>query len=94
MVRPAWLGPTVIADDKSGLLVDAVALYWGIRRLLFDHTSNKRAVSSLHRMVEDSWKRRKDAGLVDTIEASKSGKLLFNGKPTSLAALQRRIRAR
>jgi hypothetical protein len=61
MVRPNWLGPTVTADGKVGLLVDAVALYWGVRRLLFDHTSNQRAVGSLHRMIEDSWKRRKAA---------------------------------
>jgi hypothetical protein len=94
MVRPDWLGPTVIADGKVGLLVDAVALYWGVRRLLFDHTSDQRAVSSLHRMIEDSWKRRKAAGLVDTIEARESGELLFNGKPMSLAALKRRIRPR
>jgi hypothetical protein len=43
-------------------------------------------------MIEDSWKRRKAAGLVDTIEARESWDLLFNGKPTSLAALKRRMR--
>ena len=75
-------------------MVDAVALYWGVRRLLFDHTSNQRAVGSLHKMIEDSWKRRKAAGLVDTIEARRSGELLFNGKPTSLSALKRRNRPR
>ena len=53
-VRPTWLGPTVGADGKIGLLVDAVALYWGVRRLVFDHTSNRRAVSSLDKMIEDS----------------------------------------
>ena len=94
MVRPGWLGSTVIVDGNVGLLVDAVALYWGVRRLLFDHTSNQRAVSSLHQMIDDSWKRRKAAGLVDTIEARESGELLFNGKPTSLPALKRRMRAR
>jgi hypothetical protein len=82
----------VIADGKVGLLVDAVALYWGVRRLVFDHTSNQRAVSSQHQMIEDSWKRRKAAGLVDTIEGRESGELLFNGKPTPLAALKRRMR--
>lgn len=92
--RPSWVGPTVVADGKVGLLVDAVALYWGVRRLVFDHTSNKRSVSSLHRMIEDSWKRRKAAGLVDTIEARESGELLFNGKPVSPSALSRRMRSR
>lgn len=76
VVRPSWVGPTVIADGKAGLLVDAVALYWGVRRLVFDHTSNTRSVRSLHRMIEDSWKRRKAAGLVDTIEARESGEVL------------------
>ena len=74
--------------------MDAVALYWGVRRLLFDQTSNQRAVGSLHKMIEDSGKRRKAAGLVDTIEARESGELLFNGKLTSLSALKRRIRPR
>lgn len=90
-VRPTWLGPTVVADGKIGLLVDAVALYWGVRRLVFDHTSNRRAVSSLDKMIEDSWKRRKAAGSVVTIGARESGELLFNGKPTTLAALKRRL---
>jgi hypothetical protein len=94
MVRPTWLGATVIADGQVGLLIDAVALYWGVRRLLFDHTSNQRAVSSLHRMIEDSWKRRKTAGLVDTIEACESGELLLNRRPVSLATLKRRMRRR
>ena len=93
-VRPTWLGPTVVADGKTGLLVDAVALYWGVRRLVFDHTSNRRAVSSLDRMIEDSWKRRKAAGLVVTIGSHESGELLFNGKPTTVAALKRRLRNR
>lgn len=92
MVRPTWLGPTVVADGKVGLLVDAVALYWGARRLLFDITSNRRAVSSFHRMIEDSWKRRKAVGLVDTIEARETGELLLNGKPTTLSGLERRMR--
>lgn len=65
-VRLIWLGPTVIAEADGGLLVDAVALYWGVRRLLFDHTSSKRAVCSLNKMIENSWKRRKAAGLVET----------------------------
>jgi hypothetical protein len=73
------------------LRVDAVALYWGVRRLIFDHTSNRRAASSLDRMIEDSWKRRKAAGLVDTIEAHESGELLFNGKPTTVTGLKRRF---
>jgi hypothetical protein len=93
-VRPIWLGPTVIAEGNVGLLVDAVALYWGVRRLLFDHTSSKRAVSSLNKMIEDSWKRRKAASLVETIEARESGELLLNGKPTTLSALKRRMRPR
>jgi hypothetical protein len=91
MVRPTWLGPTVVADGKVGLLVDAVALYWGGRRLVFDITSNQRAVSSFHRMIEDSWKRRKAAGLVDTIEARETGQLLLNGKPTTLSGLKRQM---
>lgn len=94
MVRPNWLGPTVIADGKVGLLVDAVALYWGVRRLLFDHTSSQHAVRSLHRMIEESWKRRSDAGLVDTIEAQESGDLLFNGKRVTLSELKRRMSPR
>lgn len=94
VVRPSWVGPTVAADGKVGLLVDAVALYWGVRRLVFDHTSNKRCVRSLHRMIEDSWKRRKAAGLVDTIEARESGELLFNGRPVSPSALRHRMRSR
>jgi hypothetical protein len=94
MVRPDWMGPTVSADGKVGLLVDAVALYWGVRRLVFDHTSNRRCVSSLDKMIEDSWKRRKAAGLVDTIEARVSGELLLNGKSVSPAALSRRMRSR
>jgi hypothetical protein len=69
-LRPNWLGPTIVADGKVGMLVAAVALYWGVRRLVFDHTSNRRAVSSLHKMIEDSWKRRKAAGLIVTIEAA------------------------
>jgi hypothetical protein len=92
MVRPNWLGPTVVADGKVDLLVDAVALYWGARRLLFDHTSNRRVVRSLHRMIDDSWKRRKAAGLVDTMEAREAGELLLNGKPTTLSTLERRMR--
>jgi hypothetical protein len=94
MVRPNWMWPTVSADGKVGLLVDAVALYWGVRRLVFDHTSNRRSVSSLHKRIEDSWTRRKAAGLVDTIEARESGELLFNGKPISPSALSRRMRPR
>jgi hypothetical protein len=90
-VRPTWLGPTVDMDGKIGLLVNAVALYWGVRRLVFDHTSNSRAVRSLDRMIEDNWKRRKAAGLVDTIEAHESGELMFNGKPTTVAGLKRRL---
>jgi len=93
-VRPNWLGPTVVADGKVGLLVDAVALYWGVRRLVFDHTSKTRAVSSLDKMIEDSWKRRKAAGLIVTIEGRESGELLVNGKPTSVAALRRRLGSR
>lgn len=92
--RPSWLGPTVVADGRVGLLVDAVALYWGARRLVFDHTSHERSVSSLHRMIEDNRKRRKAAGMVDTIEARESGELLFNGKPVSPSALSRRMRSR
>jgi hypothetical protein len=42
-------------------------------------------------MIEDSWKRRKAAGLVVTIGARESGELLFNGKPTTVAALKRRL---
>jgi hypothetical protein len=93
-VRPNWLGPTVVADGKVGLLVDAVALYWGVRRLVFDYTSNRRAVSSLDEMIEDSWKRRKTAGLIVTIEGRESGELLFNGKPTTMADLKRRLGSR
>jgi hypothetical protein len=78
-------------DGKIGLLVNAVALYWGVRRLVFDHTSNSRAVCSLDGMIEDNWKRRKAAGLVDTIEAHESGELMFNGKPTTVAGLKRRL---
>jgi hypothetical protein len=89
--RPTWLGATVVADGKVGLLVDAVALYWGIRRLVFDHTSNRRAARALDKMIADSWKRRKDAGLVDTVEATEYGELLFNGKPTTVAGLKRQV---
>jgi hypothetical protein len=35
-VRPSWLGPTVAADETGGVTVDALALYWGVRRLIFD----------------------------------------------------------
>jgi hypothetical protein len=80
-----------VADGKMGFLIDAVALYWGVRHLVFDHTSNRRAVSSLDRMIEENWKRRKAAGLIDTIEAHETGELLYNGKPTTLAALKRRL---
>jgi hypothetical protein len=73
------------------MLVDAVALYWGVRRLVFDHTSNSRSVSSLDKMIEDSWKRRKAAGLIVTIEGRESGELLVNGKPTTVASLKRRL---
>lgn len=31
-ITAGWLGSTVIVDGKVGLLVDAVALYWGVRR--------------------------------------------------------------
>jgi hypothetical protein len=89
--RPAWLGPTVVTDGEIGLLVDAVALYWGVRRLVFNHTSNRRAVGSLEKMIANNWKRRKDAGLIDTIEATESGELLFNGKQTTVAASKRRV---
>ena len=42
-------------------------------------------------MIEDNWKQRKAAGLIETIEARESGELLFSGKPTTLAALKRRL---
>ena len=92
--RPEWLGSTVALDGRKGLLVDAVALYWGLRRLVFDYTSNQRATASLHRMIEEAWQREKDAGNVTTIESLESGDLLLNGKPTTVSALSRRLRSR
>jgi hypothetical protein len=92
--RPHWLGPTVERDGRKGLLVDAVALYWGVRRLVFDHTSSQRAVKPLRVMIEEARQRQRDAGHIDTIECLESGVLLFNGKPTTVFALQRRLRSR
>jgi len=43
----------------------------------------------LNKIIEDNWKRRNVASLVVTIGADKSGELLFNGKPTTVAALKR-----
>ena len=71
--------------------MDAVALYWGVRRLLDHYTSSRRAVSSFHKMIADSWERKKAAGQVDTVEAQESGDLLFNGNLTTPAALDRLI---
>jgi hypothetical protein len=57
--RPTWLSATITQDGTRHVLVDAVALYWGVRRLIFDHTSRPKDVKSLHRMIEDTWRRKK-----------------------------------
>lgn len=62
LTRPLWLSPTVSKDNAGTIVVDAVALYWGIRRLIFDHTDSKDAVRSIHHMVERSFRRRTKAG--------------------------------
>jgi hypothetical protein len=46
-VRPDWLPPTVMEDEHHASVVDAVALYWGVRRLIFDHTDTALGVRSL-----------------------------------------------
>jgi hypothetical protein len=56
--RPAWLGPTVFRESQGTILVDAVALYWGVRRLIYERTSTRRAVKSLEAMLEESEARR------------------------------------
>lgn len=94
-LRPAWLGSTVVREGRRGVLVDAVALYWGIRRLVFDHTSTPGGVRSLHRMVEQTIERERAAGMLDTIDVSAAGKIRINGKRASirqLDALERRRR--
>ena len=63
--RPPWLGPT-IDPGPSGPLIDAVALYWGVRRAVFDYTSSPRATRSFDRMIQDTWDRRKAAGRITT----------------------------
>lgn len=94
-VRPSWLGPTVARDGRRGLLVDVVAVYWGVRRLIFDHTSTPAGVRSLHRMVEQTIERERAAGMLDTIDVSASGEVRINGRRASirqLDALERRRR--
>ena len=61
-IRPPWLHPTISKDKNRVLVVDAVALYWGVRRLIFDHTDSKAAVRSVHHMVDRSFRRRTKAG--------------------------------
>jgi hypothetical protein len=83
---------TITQDGTRHVLVDAVALYWGVRRLIFDHTSRPKDVKSLHRMIEDTWRRKKAAGLVDTIEVRESGEVLLNQKRVKPLDLVRRLR--
>jgi hypothetical protein len=92
--RPLWLGPTVINDTDGSVVVDVLAVYWGVRRLIFDHTQNQADVRSLQHMIEKTWARKKKAKLVDTIKRKESGELLFNDRPVSPAELTRRLRAR
>ncbi len=66
--RPVWLGPTVSLESRH-TFVDAVALYWGVRRLLYDQTGNKRAMRSLQQMIDRTWSRRKKAGLVQSFHS-------------------------
>jgi hypothetical protein len=55
--RPPWLGPTVFREQSGTLFVDAVALYWGVRRLIFDHTSKPRLIRSFEKMLQERRRR-------------------------------------
>jgi hypothetical protein len=92
--RPSWVGATIVSAGRASVLVDAVALYWGVRRLIFDHTSRSKDVISLHRMIDEAWARRKAAGRVDTIEVRESGVVLFNQKRVRASDLTRRLKPR
>ena len=52
--RPSWLGSTIVREEPRTVLVDEVALYWGVRRLVFDYTSKSRAVKPLQRMIGET----------------------------------------
>ena len=90
--RPAWVGSTIVREGGSRLLVNAVALYWGVRRLLYDHTSSGPALRPLQRMIADGWADARASGRVDRIEAKESGALLFNGQPVTPEELGRRLK--
>lgn len=92
--RPPWVGPTIVREGRSRLLVDAVALYWGVRRLVHDHTSDGPALRPLQRMIADGRADARAAGRVDRMEAKESGALLFNGQPVTPDELGRRLRRR
>ena len=62
-IRPPWLAPTVHDDERNAVVVDALALYWGVRRLIFDHTSDHEGVRSLQAMIGHN--RRRGAGSSD-----------------------------
>ena len=65
-LRPEWVGPTVVADGRHGLLIDAVALYWGIRRVVFDFTSQRKRVLERRHMLDSTWEQKNAAGQVVT----------------------------
>ena len=92
--RPDWLGPTVAPDGRHGLLIDAVALYWGVRRLVFDFTSRRKPVFELRRMLESVWEQKKAAGHVVTVSWSATAGFALNGKHLTPSQLSRRLAAR
>ena len=64
--RPAWLNPTVSKDAAAALVVDVPALYWGVRRLIFDYSNDARSVRSLEHMIKRTVFRRMKANLIET----------------------------
>jgi hypothetical protein len=65
--RPFWLRPTVRTDTGQDVVLDAVALYWGVRRLIFDHTNDRESMRSLVHMIDRTMSRRRRAGLIQMI---------------------------
>lgn len=63
-VRPPSIGATVTRQGREAI-VSVIPFYWGIRRLIYDHTSTPALVASLDGMIADTWKRLDDAGLVE-----------------------------
>jgi hypothetical protein len=88
--RPSWLGPTLGRDaaNPGYVVVDVVALYWGVRRMVYDATARPSVARRYDAMLAKAEAAAKASGQIVTMASTGTpGWVLLNGRRRRLASV-------